>query len=213
MDLLNAKYFVTNTYNESYETLAKRPERFSLVFSEGAVRVFENRLALPRAFFVPVSAHALKILSDEEAQLARLKDPGFDPEREVILPDMPSMLADLAGEGPQSTASAQVAWIHTSLNRMDLTVTTNKPGVLVLSQIFYPGWQVLVDEHEAPILRTDYALTGVALREGIRNVSFIYRPMSFRIGSAVSAGAVSILIVVLVIGRRRKWMVSRASTG
>ena len=203
LDLLNAKYFVTNTYNESYDTLAKRPDRFSLVYTGGSVQAFENRFALPRAFFVPVSEHAIEILPDEDAQLTRVKDPTFDPERAVILTQMPPALADLSERAPDGDEGAGIEWTHTSPNHIELRVTTKKPGVLVLSQIFYPGWQVLVDQVETPILRTDYALTGVALKEGSQIVKFVYRPASFRTGSALTVASISILIVVLARAGRK----------
>ena len=198
LDLLNAKYFLTTTYNESYETIAARPDRFSLVYSEGHTQAFENRWALPRTFFVAASEHALEILPDDEAQLRRLKDPAFDPDRAVILSEMPPALADSTAAPIESSEKVRIEWKQPSPNRLEVTVRTNKRGVLVLSQIFYPGWQVSIDGVEAPILRADYALTGVVLKEGLQSVNFAYRPASFRVGAAVSAASVAILVAVLV---------------
>ena len=87
LDLMSVKYLAANTWNRSAETLASRPDRFRLAFSDGSVRVFENLRVLPRAFLVP--AAGIRVLPDEDSQLARLRASDFDPVTEVILPDRP----------------------------------------------------------------------------------------------------------------------------
>src|SRR6187551_3404654 len=89
LDLLNARFLVTTSYNSSFETLKNLPDRFSLVYSDNKVQVFENRLALPRAFIVPAQGGGIEVIPNEDAQLARLREPGFDPQRRVILSAMP----------------------------------------------------------------------------------------------------------------------------
>lgn len=201
LDLLNAKYFVTTTNNDSYRLMASRPDRYSLAFSHGSVRVFESRSVLPRAIFVPATEAALEVISDEEAQLERLKDPVFNPERSVILPELPPDLSDPVQSQPATPNSASVSWMKSAPNEIELKVVANAPGVLVLSQTFYPGWQVFVDGRAAPILRPDYALTGVALQGGTHSARFVFRPISFRIGRTLTLA--SLLVLGIVVARYR----------
>jgi hypothetical protein len=204
LDLLNAKYFVTNIYGPSYKALMARPDRFSLVFTERAVQVFENRRALPRVLFVPAAEHAIEVLPDEAARLRRLKDPAFDPERTLVLPSLPAELAGVSGSAPPVERTAEIEWSNPSSNEIALKVTSERPGILVLSQIFYSGWRVFVDGVEAQILQPDYALTGVALKEGTRSVRFVFQPMSYRIGIALTTIFVMGLIGILVASTRLK---------
>jgi hypothetical protein len=203
LDLLNAKFFVTSSYDGSFELLKKLPERFSLVYSFGTVQVFENRLALPRAFLVPAAGGGIEVLPNEEAQLARLRDPGFDPERRVILSAVPAELpAGLSNEAPGS--HAVVERVDVATNSVDLRVDSDSPGIVVLSQIYYPGWQVFVDGRSAQILQTDYALTGVFVKEGSHAIRFVYRPASLRIGMAITLGTILIVAAVITVLQLRR---------
>jgi hypothetical protein len=202
LDLLNARFFVTTSYNSSFETLKKFPERFSLVYSAGAVEVFENRLALPRAFLVPAS-DGIEILPNEDAQLARLRDPGFDPQLHVILSAMPAEL--VAGLPKEAHGSrAVVDQVKVSSNSVVFSVNSESPGIVVLSQIYYPGWQVFVDGIRAPVLQTDYALTGVFVKEGPHAIKFLYRPASLKIGLAITLGTILIVAIFILVFQLRR---------
>jgi membrane protein YfhO len=196
LDLLNARFFVTTSYNSSFDTLKNLPDRFSQVYSDKSVQVFENRLALPRAFFVPAADGGIEVLPDEGSQLARLRDPNFDPQHRVVLSAMP---AELAAGLPNLTGGkrASIDSLKLTSNSVNLSADADSPGVIVLSQIYYPGWQVLVDGRSAPILQPDYALTGVFVNNGRHAVRFVYRPESLRIGMAITLSTMFIVAVVI----------------
>src|SRR5262249_36628973 len=65
LDLMNARYFVTNRFDPNYDLVAADPQRFRLAFSDAAVNVFENLQSLPRAWFVPAGPGAIEILSSD----------------------------------------------------------------------------------------------------------------------------------------------------
>jgi len=56
---------------------------------------------------------------------------------------------------------------------------------LVLSEISYPGWQVLVDGDERQIEAVQGLLRSVVIQPGEQHVVFVFRPMSLIIGSVV----------------------------
>ena len=60
------------------------------------------------------------------------------------------------------------------------------PGLLVLSEIYYPGWQVTVDGRSAEVIPVHGILRGVILPAGNHEVVFWFRPNSFFAGMAVS---------------------------
>jgi hypothetical protein len=70
--------------------------------------------------------------------------------------------------------------------RVELTAVLRSPGLVVISDMYYPGWHVTVDGRPAEILRTNRAMRGVALPAGIHRLVFRYDPLSFRLGSALS---------------------------
>lgn len=67
-----------------------------------------------------------------------------------------------------------------------LSVTTNGPGLLVLSEIAYPGWRVFVDNTPTTLDVYQDLLRAVKLEVGTHEVKFVFQPVSFYIGLVLS---------------------------
>jgi hypothetical protein len=65
---------------------------------------------------------------------------------------------------------------------IQLDVTFEKPGWLLVADTYYPGWVAAVDGVPAPILHGDYAFRVVAVPAGAHTVVFDYQPSSLRLG-------------------------------
>jgi hypothetical protein len=199
LDLLNVKYVIATRFNESLELLRAESQRFREVWSDGTVTVFENLRVLPRAFLV--SRKNIEVISDEAAQLARVRDSGFDPANAVILPgEVYSNKLEMPADESENGATS-VTMFDEGQNWIRIQAKAAVPSILVLSQMYYPGWSVRVDGKEASILRTDYAFTGVPLDRGIHDVQFRFRPLSFVVGAALSL--FSLLLMGLAVLLRR----------
>jgi hypothetical protein len=206
LDMMNARYFVTHRYDENFDLAAADPERFQRLFSDGSVSVFENRRALPRAWFVPAVEGAIEILPGEIEQLARLRDKQFDPQHSVILQKPLAELEVRPQQADRTRDEGPITWEEVGPNHQTLRIDPRQPGLLVLSQIFYPGWSAFVDGVPQNVLRADYALMGVPLAAGHHAVRFEFRPRSVRIGAAVTGVSLVLLIGISSIGlvwRRR----------
>lgn len=197
LDLLNVKYLVATTLNRGAETLAARPDRFRLVFTDASVRVFENATVLPRAFLVPASG--IEVLPPEKAQLARLLSADFDPARSVILPEAVSI--PFRGEA-EPVLPPGVSGIVEGINDVSMTAGVAEPSIVVVSQTFYPGWRAEVDGIPAPLLRADYGFDGVVLPPGRHRVRLALVPNSLRIGALMTAAALAVCAVLVLRGRR-----------
>jgi len=56
-------------------------------------------------------------------------------------------------------------------------VETTGPGFFVLSNVFYPGWEVRVNGREMPVLKAYGLFQAVYVPEaGQHTIEFIYRP-------------------------------------
>ena len=81
-------------------------------------------------------------------------------------------------------------------------VDSDGGGILVLADLWYPGWKAAVDGQPRPILRADGWFRAVALPPGSHRVEFSYRPISFYAGSAISAaGLVGVAWLLLATKR------------
>jgi hypothetical protein len=83
----------------------------------------------------------------------------------------PTEVVTVTSEGPQHVV---------------MTAVLRSPGLVVVSDMYYPGWEVTVDGRLAEIVRTNRAMRGVALPAGTHRLVFRYRPLSFRLGIALS---------------------------
>ncbi len=158
----------------------------------GALRLYENPAALPRARLV---GRVLAARDGEEAA-GILRRPGFDHATTVVL-EAP---AELAREG--GPVGGRVEWLERGTDRVRLEVEADRDAVLVLSETDYPGWQAEVDGSPAEILRADLAFRAVVLRAGKHAVEFRYRPPW--LGKGILASTLS-LAAALAIGLVRRW--------
>jgi hypothetical protein len=152
-------------------TLSIHPA-YRLVHS-GDVKVYENLRVLPRAFVV----HRASVIEDDEAALARLSDPTFDPAREAIL----SEGNELSAEGGQAAVE-----IVSYEPKVRIWASLDAPGYLILTDTYYPGWIAEVDGQPAPIVRADLYFRAVALGAGEHEITFRYRPVGTYVGLGVS---------------------------
>jgi hypothetical protein len=77
-----------------------------------------------------------------------------------------------------------------SADRIELTTSTDKSALLVLSEINYPGWKVFVDNRTAELATVKEILRGVWVPPGSHRVLLVYRPFSVVLGMFISASAI-----------------------
>ncbi len=86
---------------------------------------------------------------------------------------------------------------------VEIDVQMASRGLVVLSDLYYPGWKAEVVERgilrELPIFRTNRVMRGVSLDAGEHRLVFTYRPASVAWGAAISAGAALALLVAALI--------------
>jgi len=94
--------------------------------------------------------------------------------------------------------SAEV--IRDTANSVDVAIDSPSGGWLVLADTIYPGWRAFVNGEEITIFPVEGVFRGVHLQGGKYEVKFIYQPLSFYAGSALSIFS---WLSVLVLWRRR----------
>ena len=110
----------------------------------------------------------------------------YDPRRYVWLEDsVRPGLADYISGGPPSNIEA-VRVVRREPDRVELEATLDRPGIVVLSDVFYPGWTLTIDGQAAPIYRANLMMRGAAVSAGRHTLVYHFRPGSFRLGLVVS---------------------------
>lgn len=158
--------------------------------------IYENKKRLPRAFVVGAQSTAT---SGRQA-LDRFTGRRFDARDVAVtesrVPGLP--VADSA----RRAGSARI--VRYGADRVRVSATATRPGMLVLSDNWAPGWKVKVDGQEQDLHRVDYVLRGVRLAPGRHQVEFAYQPLSWRIGWITSLVALLLVTAMMVVGRRRR---------
>ena len=75
----------------------------------------------------------------------------------------------------------------TSWSPNQIMITAEGPGILVLSEIDYPGWTVLVDEKKEDIKPAFELLRSVIIGDGKHEIVFNYRPKMIYLGVITGA--------------------------
>lgn len=166
----------------------------SLVYRTEDVAILENNDVLPRVFMT----YAAQAVPDDVEALSILHSREFDPRHEVLL------AAEQAAATQAPTQGTERVELATYDSRQ-VVVKVQAPadGYLVLTDAWYPGWQVRVDGQEAPLLRADLIFRAVHLQAGEHTVEFTYDPASFRTGLRISAAALLLVLGLGLWGRKK----------
>jgi hypothetical protein len=181
LSLYNVRYFITYLpfQGEGFELLG--------VYGPGA-HLYENRSARPRAFAVP----SYTVVDDVTAALNRLVSPDFDPTQEVVLLAAPAE-HDGATHPDRFASSVRITEYEPLHVAIDAEI--NQLGFLVLSDLYYPGWEAIVDGQIVPIYQANACVRAVPLEEGQHRVDFFFQPKPLRYGALISGLSALALIV------------------
>jgi hypothetical protein len=162
-------------------------------FPEYPLWLYELEQAVPRVYVVSAAEHE----TDPTRTLERLASKDFDP-RENVLVDEPVSL----GNEPGFQAEAQIVDYENHV--VNIQASLDSPGMLVLADSFYPGWNAYVNGRQERIYRANLFFRAVPLSAGTHTVEFRYEPRSFAIGRAISIITLSLIVAVSMLLYMRK---------
>ncbi len=178
-DLLNIRFItVTDSLNRRLE-------------------LHERREYLSRAHMV----YNVHPVHSEDELLTLMKSPEFDPAVTALVEaDLPAQVHPPADSLP--AWNAEVTGYQP--NRIDMQVATPREGFLVLSEMFYPGWNAYVDGAPTPVYRTDYSLRGIAMPAGAHTVTFRFESGTFQQGLWITLATLALCLAGGVISWKRQ---------
>ena len=104
--------------------------------------------------------------------------------------------AQLGDAVEQDTASVVTITAYEP-NRLTYDVNSGKGGVLVFSEIFYPGWTATVDGEPVELGRVDYVLRAMNVKPGRHEVVLSFFPKT--VNTTETIAYVSYVILILVV--------------
>ncbi len=193
--ILNVRYVVT--WRSVLDDHLGQPVDATLLDQQGegkdAIYTYRLNGDHPRAWIV----HEVVVNPDRDAVYSALAVPDFDPRRVAYVPTPIAVVTHQTVE--------PVSIVTTQPDRVVADVALSTPGLLVFSEVNYPGWTATVNGSMQPIVEVDGLLRGIALPGGSAHVEMNFQSGSLAVGGVMTTVG-GVLWIALMIGpvRRRK---------
>ncbi|MGH7956202.1 MAG: hypothetical protein ACREH8_04235, partial [Opitutaceae bacterium] len=160
--------------------------------------IWESPTVWPRAFFTD-RVHVYDTAADLIRKIKSGDGRPFAALERSDLAELPAV-PDLKGNLAERRVSAATNYQLTE-NTTAFSVRASAPGVIVLSEAFWPGdFRAEVNGKKAPVLRLNHAFKGVAVgAPGDYRVVFRYVPRNFSRNLMLCAGGAILLALSLVL--------------
>lgn len=106
--------------------------------------------------------------------------------------------AEQLGESVKQDSTSIVTMTSYEPNKLVYDVHSDKGGVVVFSEIYYPGWTATVDGEEVELGRVNYILRALNVKPGNHKVELSFFPKSVDITETVAYVAYGILLLVVL---------------
>jgi len=185
-DLLNVRYRIKS---------ASTPDP-GAIYQDAHWKVYEDPGGYPHAWLV----HQTIVEPSHDAVFQRIDKPGLDLHNVALVEEPLKHPLDPAA------GADSVRFRSWEADRMSIDVNATGSGLLVLSEIYYPGWKATVNGQPAEILKVDGALRGIVVPRGADRIVLEYVPLSFYAGMTISllTGAIVLLAWIFSWRERKK---------
>jgi hypothetical protein len=135
-----------------------------------------------------------EVIADDGATLKRLKEPSFQPLRELVLKENPGLESNSSVEDGENLAYTEISADH-----IELTVHSKGAALVLFDDSFDDGWKAKVNGHAQRIFRANYNFMAVPIPAGESHIVLTYWPAAFEIGAICAAIGLMIFGVAFAI--------------
>ena len=206
LDLAAVRYVIAAGSPEPPLTLDGDPA-LRRVYRDGAVAIYENTAALPRARIV----HSAAAVGDAAEAFARLREAAATgphaastalAARIIVEPSTAGQPPPAAPESSPAPGEQVTIADVDDPDRVELIASLASPGWVVLADTFYPGWTATIDGVAATIHPADLMFRAVFVPAGQHRIVFHYGPRSLRLGLALAVVGLAASVLLLARGGR-----------
>ena len=169
LNMLNTKYFI-------------------LPLQGGATAPLQNPYAQGNGWFVD----KIDYVADANAEYAEVGK--IDVRHEAVAD---KQFEAVLGQAKANDSTATLKLDKYEPNNLQYTVNSKNGGVVVFSEIYYPGWKATVDGQSVELGRVNYILRAVNVKPGKHIVVLDFHPTS--ISTTETIAYISIVILLLAI--------------
>jgi hypothetical protein len=202
LDLLNVRYIIVPAQpSQENPEGARHFEQFEsthpTVYEDDKTKVLENQHTLPRAWIV----HSAQQVGSQKEALDLLSSGEVNPKETALLEEEPSQQMSQ----PDDASAERAEVTDYQANQVQVKTSAGAPGLLMLSEVYYPAWKAYVDGQPAPVHVSDQLLRSVEIPAGEHTVELRYESWALGAGVVISLVAYVVLIVLAVVAGSRHW--------
>ncbi len=178
-DMLNTKYFIQKDRNGQTQAYQK------------------NDNALGNCWLIK----SIQYVKDADAEMNAVGN--FNPKDTAVVQE--SFKSSIPFE-PVYDSSANIALVKNDNDIVTYTFNAASNQFAVFSEVYYKsGWKAYIDGKEAPIVKVNYVLRGLAVPAGKHDIKFEFKPKGYYTGRTLTSIFSIILLVVLAVGFFMEW--------
>ena len=177
LNMLNTKYFI-------------------LPLQGGATMPLQNIYAQGNGWFVD----KINYVADANAEYAGVGK--IDVRHEAVAD---KKFESVLGKAQSNDSTAKVKLVKYEPNNLQYTVNSKNGGVVVFSEIYYPGWTATIDGQPAELGRVNYILRAVSVKPGKHTVVLDFHPTSISTTETIAYIAIVILLLAIAGAGYMEW--------
>ena len=94
---------------------------------------------------------------------------------------------------------SQVELVSYAPNKLKYNVSSEKGGVVVFSEIYYPGWTATIDGQKAELGRVNYILRALNVEKGKHTIELVFDPQSVHTTETIAAVSFAVLLILIAL--------------
>lgn len=182
LNMLNAKYFV-------------------VPLQGNATTSIQNPYAQGNGWFVD----KLTYVADANAEYAEVGK--IDVSHEAVAD---KKFEAVLGQTAANDSTASVVLTKYEPNSLTYTINSAKGGVVVFSEIYYPGWTATIDGQPAELGRVNYILRALNVKAGKHEVVLDFHPSSISTTETIAYVALGALLLAICAALFIEWKKQKA---
>lgn len=170
LNMLNAKYFIVPLQGGQSVPIANP-------------YVYGNAWFVDKVHYVPNANEELAMTGKLQLRHEAVADSKFEQQ---------------LGQSRVQDATSIVNLTACEPNRLTYDVQSDKGGVVVFSEVYYPGWTATIDGQEAELGRVNYVLRALNVKPGRHTVVLSFFPKSIDTTEAIAYAAYAFLLLLVL---------------
>jgi uncharacterized membrane protein YfhO len=143
----------------------------------------------------------IQYVKDANAEMNSLGN--FNPADTAVVQD--TFKSSIPFE-PVYDSSASIVLVKNDNDIVTYTFNAASNQFAVFSEIYYKsGWKAYIDGKEAPIVKVNYVLRGLAVPAGKHDIKFEFKPQGYYKGKRLTSIFSIVLLLILAIGIFMEW--------